>query len=391
MGQIPMNYSDFSVEDLASDERFINWVKNDCSQEEKDFWRLLALSHPDLQEKIDRARILVINVDRAEDTIDPVNPEKVREIWRNVLVVVEDCQGINETKKKALSARPETIFLPQRRRRALAFAVAASAALLVSVLLSYINDADRSLEWYSYRQEVPGFIEFVNTTKEPMPLGIADGSVILLEVNSRIKYKRNYVSDTIRKVYLEGEAFFDVARDPRKPFVVFTNDVATEVLGTSFRIKGNPSTKDVVVEVKTGKVSVYSVKKQSVKLSDPKNGVILLANQEVVYTDEKGFFEKKIVDAPQLLEAPADQGFVFKNTPIASVFAKLEEAYGVEIVFDRETMKSCFLTVSLGSEHLFEKLKVICRTIGASYEIIDAKVVITSAGCKTVEPENLNE
>lgn len=388
-----MDYTDFSVEDLASDERFINWVKNDCSEAEDDFWRLLMLSHPDLQEKIDRARILVINVDRAEDAIDPVNPEKVREIWQNVLVVVEgeDDQGINETKKKAISARPETISLPQRRRRNLAFAVAASAALLVLVLLSHKKDADQPLEWYSYRQEVPGFVEVVNTTQEPMQLAITDGSVISLEANGRVKYKRSYVSDTIRKVYLEGEAFFDVARDPQKPFVVLTNDVATEVLGTSFRIKGDPSTKDVVVEVKTGKVSVYSVKKQSVKLSDPKDGVILLANQEVVYTDEKGFFEKKIVDFPQLLEAPANDGFVFENTRIASVFTKLEEAYGVEILFDRETMKNCFLTVSLGSEPLFEKLKVICRTIGASYEIIDAKVVITSAGCKTVKPENLNE
>jgi transmembrane sensor len=54
-------------------------------------------------------------------------------------------------------------------------------------------------------------------------------------------------------------------------------------------------------------------------------------------------------------------------------------------------MKNCFLTVPLASEPLFEKLKVICRTVGANYEIIDAKVVITSAGCKTVKPDNLNE
>ena len=221
MGQIPMDYSDFSVEDLAADERFINWVKNDCSQSEKDFWHLLGLSHPDLQEKIDRARVLVINVDRAEDGIDPVNPEKVREIWQNVLVALEDeGEGINETKKKALSARPETIFLRQRRRRALAFAVAASAALLVLVLLSQKKDADQRLEWYSYSQEVPGFMEVVNTTQEPMQLAITDGSFISLEANGRVKYKRDYLSDTIRKVYLEGEAFFDVARDPQKPFVV---------------------------------------------------------------------------------------------------------------------------------------------------------------------------
>lgn len=387
-----MDYTDFSVEDLASDERFINWVKNDCSRDEQDFWRLLALSNPLLREKIDRARILVINVDRAEDKIDPVNPEKVREIWQNVLIGIEDedAQGTDETIAKGLSGRSEKV-VPLQRRRAFVFAAAASVALLVCSFFLLRNDAGQPSAWYSYRQEVPGFIELVNASQKPMHLEIVDGSVISLEANSRIKYKRDYASDTIRKVYLQGEAFFNVARNPRKPFVVFTNDVATEVLGTSFRIAGDASTKDVVVKVKTGKVSVYSVKKQSANLKDPKDGVILLPNQEVVYTDSEGLFEKKIVDAPELLKTPAGHSFVFDNTPIDSVFGKLEEAYGVEILFDRETMKNCFLTVPLGSEPLFEKLKVICRTIGASYEILDAKVVITSAGCKTVNPETLNE
>jgi ferric-dicitrate binding protein FerR (iron transport regulator) len=388
-----MDYTDFSVEDLASDERFINWAKNDCSQAEMDFWHLLALSHPHLQEKIDRARILVINVDRAEDRIDPVNPEKVREIWQNVLagIEVENTSGNIDTITKAPFAVAERISLPQRRRRALAFAVAASATLLVSAFFIVKKDADQPVQWYSYRQEAPGFIESVNTTQNPMQLVMADGSMISLTANSSVKYKKDYASDTIRKVYLQGEAFFDVARDPHKPFVVFTNDVATEVLGTSFRIKSDALTKNVVVKVKTGKVSVYSVKKQSAKLSDPKDGVILLPNQEVVYTNEEELFEKKIVAAPELLEAPSDNSFVFENTPIASVFEKLEEAYGVEILFDRETMKNCFLTVPLESEPLFEKLKVICRTVGASYEVIDAKIVITSAGCKRVNSENLNK
>jgi hypothetical protein len=90
-----MDYVDFSVEELASDERFINWVKNECSPAESDFWQLLALSHPNLQEKIDRARILVINVyraDHAEEIIDPIDDEAVHEIWRNALVGIEDAE-----------------------------------------------------------------------------------------------------------------------------------------------------------------------------------------------------------------------------------------------------------------------------------------------------------
>jgi len=384
-----MDYNDFSVEDLASDERFINWVKDDCSEEDKEFWRFLALSHPHLQERIDRARILVINVDRAEDKIDPVDPRKVDEIWKNVLAGMEN-QNVegNDMIIDVPTEQFENVFVPQRRRYKWPLAVAASVALLVSAFFLLQKKADQT-HWYSYRQEAPGFTEFVNTTASQVQLLIMDGSVISLEGNSRVKYKKDYALDTIRKVYLEGAAFFDVVRDPKKPFVVFTNDVATEVLGTSFRINADVSTKDVVVSVKTGKVSVYSVKKQSATSTDRKDGVIVFPNQEVVYTDEQGFFEKKIVDAPRLLVPPSEDSFVFKHAPIATVFGKLEEAYGVEILFDRETMKNCFLTAPLGSEPLFDKLRVICRTIGASYEVIDAKVVITSAGCKTIDPAKI--
>jgi ferric-dicitrate binding protein FerR (iron transport regulator) len=302
--------------------------------------------------------------------------------------------GIDEEDEilpQGTSHQAETSSPPQKRSRVLVFALAALVVLFVSTFLLLRKDADQPATWYSYSNEVPGFIEISNTTGKPMRLEVMDGSIISLEANSRVKYKTDYTSDTLRKVYLQGEAFFDVARDPAKPFVVFTNDVATEVLGTSFRIKSDASSKNVTVKVKTGKVSVYSVKKQSANLSNPKDGVILLPNQEVVYTEGENLFEKKIVETPELLNVPADNSFVFENTPIDSVFGKLEDAYGVEILFDRETMKNCFLTVPLGSEPLFEKLKVICRTIGASYEVIDAKVVITSAGCKIVDPENLND
>jgi transmembrane sensor len=376
-----MDYTDLSVEELASDERFINWVKNNCSDAEKDFWRLLVLSNPGFQDKVNLARILVMNIDRAEDRIDPVSPGKIREIWQNVLAGIdEDSDVIAHRPLKTIRKRQFSAF-PQSKNK-LAILVVSLAVLLTFGLYIFSNDPDNSFVAYSYQHDAPGFTEFINTTSQPVQLTILDGSVISVQANSRVKYKQDYTFDTIRNVYLEGKAFFDVARDPKKPFVVLTNDVATKVLGTSFWINGDASTKDVIVKVKTGKVSVYSVKSKSQKFDDPKNGVILLPNQEVTYKNEAGLFEKKIVEVPELLAPTSDHDFVFKHAPIDTVFKKLEDAYGVEILFDRETMKNCFLTAPLGSEPLFEKLNVICRTIGASYEVIDAKVVISSTGCK---------
>jgi hypothetical protein len=75
-----------------------------------------------------------------------------------------------------------------------------------------------------------------------------------------------------------------------------------------------------------------------------------------------------------------NQVFDFNNV-IAEVFKTLEKAYGINIVYDAEVMKNCYLTASLDDEPLFEKLNLICKTIDAKYEQVDAQIVIYSNGC----------
>ena len=112
------------------------------------------------------------------------------------------------------------------------------------------------------------------------------------------------------------------------------------------------------------------------------NAVIVLPNQQVTYLRGQDSFGKALVSEPQILVPGVKEAdFTFENTPIREVFRVLQKAYGIEIIFDEEIMSNCFITAPLGSEPLFEKLRVICRTIGARFETIDAKVVVTSTGC----------
>ncbi len=70
--------------------------------------------------------------------------------------------------------------------------------------------------------------------------------------------------------------------------------------------------------------------------------------------------------------------FDFNNTPLSEVFKVLERAYGVEIVADPDLTAHRALTVSMEDETLYEKLDVICMTLGLSYQIVDAKVIVES-------------
>ncbi len=364
-----MDYSKYNVEDFAADESFVNWVNNADPEAER-FWSIFLLTHPELAHTIEQARILILNLDRAEDTRNDL--QQIESIWKSIAERVETPYIGNG--KPAVERKVSRSLSISR------IALPLAAIIIVSVTWLFRGVFDRPATRNVYLLAHTGFMEQVNESGSPVDITLSDGSVVTLENKSRIKYKENYSKEQLREVYLLGAAFFNVAKDPAKPFIVHTHEVNTEVLGTSFRIQASENDKHVVVSVKTGKVSVYAASDSSA--SNNRNGVILLPNQEVSYERMENSFNKKLVESPVVvsIEAKVDD-FTFDNTPIRDVFKTLERAYGIEILFNEEVMKNCYLTAPLGSEPLFEKLKIICQTIGGNYEVIDTKIVINGPGC----------
>ena len=91
----------------------------------------------------------------------------------------------------------------------------------------------------------------------------------------------------------------------------------------------------------------------------------------------------------QLLENPVmiapvsvNKSMTYDEAPSDKMFNDLEKDYGVSIVYDNELLKSCTVNAVWTDETFYEKLDLICRAIGARYEVIDAQVVIISNGCK---------
>lgn len=361
-----MDYSNFEIEDFASDDSFIGWVIDD-DPVARNFWENYKLQHPQTSVKIDKARSFLLNLRRAEQPLHA--PEQLEKTWLNI--------------QDEISRSPSKTFHPFMR-------IAASVSIIVILSGTWyglsrgyflINDPISNI----IQTDENDFIEEVNTTGSIIRIHLGDGSIVSLENDSRLKYYKDYKSKPFRKVYLTGEAFFDIAKNPHQPFFVYANEVVTKVLGTSFRVKAYENGKDIVVSVTEGKVSVYSEKSQSRKqdvIDSEVNGVVLIPNQQVLYKRTDDSFNKTLVETPEIITGTARRyNFEFHNAPVKSVFGMLQEAYGVEVIFDEEVLENCYLTAPLGDEPLFEKLKIVCRTIGASYELIDAKVVISSNGC----------
>jgi len=230
-------------------------------------------------------------------------------------------------------------------------------------------------------------IENVNTSKNTITVTLPDGSTVKLASNSRISYENNFDSMATRDVFLSGQAFFNVKKKPDRPFRVFANEIVTKVLGTSFTIRSFEKDTTIQVTVSSGKVSVYSQGQTTIKESSTPNklsGIIVTPNQQLVYKKSSQDFQKILLENPIMITAAtAGMSMTYEDAPIDKVFDDLERDYGINIVYDNELLKKCTISArDLTRESFYGKLDLICRAMGAKYEVIDAQVVIQSKGCE---------
>jgi transmembrane sensor len=358
-------YADYTVEDFVKDEHFIDWVKL-CHPEDVSIWQSVAEDYPYQAETIMHARQIILDLDEASR----INGDKLdaEEIWQEIEVAIS-----------TESARINRVFGFNRFH----YAAAASLIFLLSLVWWKYDYSGRKPETlYSkliQEAEIP-VQEAVNNSKAPLLVRLPDGSTVTLEENSRLSYSKDF-SRPEREVFLSGGAFFEVAKNPKKPFVVYANELVTKVLGTSFMIRAFEKDQRVIVAVKTGKVSVFTNKENTPQNSKVKS-ITLIPNQQAIFSRKEERLSRSLVEQPQVIISKQELlHFSFTNAPVVTIFEALEKAYGVKMQFDEEVLSGCRLTTSLSNETLFERLDVICEAIDATYKVVDGEVLISGKKC----------
>ncbi|WP_277236449.1 FecR family protein [Hymenobacter sp. YC55] len=226
-----------------------------------------------------------------------------------------------------------------------------------------------------------GWILRYNQTQQVQTFTLPDSSVITLHPGSRLRYQAAFTGPR-REVHLQGEAFFKVHKNPAQPFLVFTKQVVTTVLGTSFRVKAYTGSSEASVAVREGKVAVQARKDAKLDITPAQpatTGVLLLPNEQVVYSANSRHLKKQLVTKPLILRP---QTFEFEERPVTEVLTTLEKAYGVDIVYDKTKLTGCTVSISFDNETLFEKLGLLCKSLGARYTLTNEKIVFHSTGCE---------
>jgi len=354
-----MNYYHFKAEDFAADDDFKRWVCEPDSESEA-FWKAFLKEYPEKYYEIEEGRRLVAGLREL-----PVHPQAISgamNLWPRL--------------EQTITRRKRRIYMAWYLAAAAVIGVIATIGL--GSLPSDLPGADREISSGDIGAE-SAWEEAINNTSSRMWIELADGSEVVLEKDSRIRYEKHF-NDSVRVIYLRGEAFFEVKKDLGRPFMVIANGLVAKVLGTSFSIVAREDDPNVTVEVKTGRVSVYSEK--TTRQIDPEtSGVVLTPNQKVVFERESETLRKSLVEKPEAVVIVPPASFAFEAAPARKIFDTLAKVYGIEVIYNEELFADCRLTVDLTNEDLYQKLEVICKVLDAKYKLIDAQVIIYGNGC----------
>ncbi len=365
---MPGHYTDYELNDFVKDDAFIDWVKHPDA-ESNAFWQAFLDEVPQQRATLQQARVLVQQLTQAGrfETIH----DDARIIWQDISQQLK--------KQPSLSGMSRLKLLPWR------WVAAASVVLVVALSGWFLRVSSQQADTLADAKKSASlsnkfYVNINNTQPQPRAVHLPDGSTVTLNQGSQLRYPKTFAPGK-RVVYLTGEAFFSVRKDPSKPFYVYANELATKVLGTSFWIRAFDNDPNVTVSVRTGRVSVFA-SKQRLNEDPEMAGLVLTPNQKAIFKRSDQRLTRTVVEAPvALLPQEQVQQFKFDDAPASKIFAALEKTYGIEIVYDKEVMAHCTLTASLTDERLFEKLDVICQSLEATYKVVDAQVIISSKGC----------
>jgi ferric-dicitrate binding protein FerR (iron transport regulator) len=206
-----------------------------------------------------------------------------------------------------------------------------------------------------------------NNSHKVMHILLQDNSAIDLSPNSVLRYDVPF-NNYERKIFLEGEAYFKVAKDTSKPFTVFAGGLATTALGTAFKISANNIKHSIVVKLFEGKVII---KRTDSSFEGWDKTAYLLPGQQLEYDANKMLatilnttsatsLKKQPLNVVKKKAPANDAGLIFNSTFLPGVFEKLSAYYNTKIDFNTKTIEKMSFT---GTINKTDSLAVILKLI----------------------------
>lgn len=216
-------------------------------------------------------------------------------------------------------------------------------------------------------------IHITNSTKTIFKVVLPDSSYVWLNPGAEVSYLKNLNQMPARLVNMSGECFFQVTKDPHKPFLVTSNLFVTKVLGTSFRIR---ETGDAFAEVSvlTGKVTVQvKGEEQNVEKQEQ---VLLLPDQKVTYRQKQNLLKREKEDVHSSVNIWKRINLNFDNIPLKTIIPVLNSSYNTTISVENKELDNYMLTADFEGFNLPEVLETLKKSLNISYEVTDDNIIL---------------
>ena len=202
---------------------------------------------------------------------------------------------------------------------------------------------------------------FTTAIREKKQITLPDGSTVYMNGGSKLKIQSSVFNKKQREVWLdEGEAFFQVTKNPQKPFIVHSRHLNTVVKGTSFNVKAYLQLDESSVMVRTGRVEVNS---------DNKVLGILTPDKQLVYHKNSGQYEESDI-RPEDAMAWCDERLVLHKAGIDELKLRIDQLYGIEIKVEGNVMEGKYISSSFRKNTSFESvMESVCLLHGLHYKI----------------------
>lgn len=323
---------------------FQQYINNECNEEE--LTELLeGLKDPSADHYLDTVSLSLWQAIKKHEP-KTLSPEM------KMLLEAEARQLISESDKRKPVYR---LFTNSNFKK-----IAASVVLLLSLGgVLYIFD---STNYTDAKEQIEIAMDYYQSGARQMKhISLPDGSVIYLNSDTKLGIVTVSFNKDKREIWLEeGEAFFEVAKNPEKPFIVHSRNLETTVKGTSFNVRAYKELDESSVSVRSGKVEVHNENKLL---------GILTKDRQIVYNKTTGHFEEQQAsweDAAAWME----NRLVMKQANVKELKLRLRQHFGVDLQIKENALEGKLLSCSFNSRvSLKEVLDGITLLYGIKYDI----------------------
>jgi len=198
---------------------------------------------------------------------------------------------------------------------------------------------------------------------------LPDNTMVYLNSGSQIEYSFSG-SEEKREVFLEGEAWFDITKNSKKPFVVHTPFYDVKVTGTQFNVTAYKTDTKIVTTLEEGSIYISSTKNTLLRSNE-----ILHPGEQFVYDTEKGNYKINNVNT-KLFTSWKENKLIFINMDLKELIVLLERKFGVDIVVSDNIVLDYHYDGTIKNETILEVLELLKETLPINYKIEGQQVII---------------